>query len=360
LHDGRPACRAEADVHRLAGLSCIDCHLHTDLMGDDREWEHSESQVEITCEACHGPRREGSEGTETTWSEVRDPISRDLLRQRGETRPADERVRLGRRGTPLWNLRPSGSGWVTLRKGQGVALATRQTPTDPNHVLRGHERLTCSACHAAWAPTCSTCHTSFDPDGKQWDFAKAAETAGRWVETSHGYAARPPALAVRPDGRIAPAIPGMVMELDATAAGGPRASRRFYASLDPHSTGKKARDCASCHLSSWALGLGTGTLALSGPAPDFMPATPAPEDIRMASDAWTRLDATAPGVGTRVGLRSLNATELRRALVVGACLPCHKEVRDPVWRDFEESVTRLTRGGTPCTFRPPGWIPASG
>ncbi len=60
LHDGRPACRAEADVHRLAGLSCVDCHLHTDLMGDGREWEHSEDQVEITCEACHGPVRGGS------------------------------------------------------------------------------------------------------------------------------------------------------------------------------------------------------------------------------------------------------------------------------------------------------------
>ena len=48
-------------------------------------------------------------------------------------RPPEERVRLGRRGTPVWNLRPSGSGWVTLRKGQGVALVTKQTPIDANH-----------------------------------------------------------------------------------------------------------------------------------------------------------------------------------------------------------------------------------
>ncbi|MBK9964986.1 MAG: hypothetical protein IPP07_08865 [Holophagales bacterium] len=177
LHDGRPACRAEPDVHRLAGLSCIDCHLHTDLMGDGRAWEHEEEQVEITCEACHGPVREGGEDGETTWSEVRDPITLSLLRQRGEIRPPDERVRLGRRGTPVWNLRPSGRDWTTLRKGQGVALATRQTPIDPNHLLRGHERLTCSSCHAAWAPTCSTPH-DLDANGKRWDFAKAAETAG--------------------------------------------------------------------------------------------------------------------------------------------------------------------------------------
>lgn len=350
LHDGRPACRADADVHRLAGLSCIDCHLHTDLMGDGHEWEHEEEQVEITCEACHGPVRGGSERRETTWSEVTDPISRDLLRQRGETRPPEERVRLGRRGTPVWNLRPSGSGWVTLRKGQGVALATRQTPIDANHVLPGHERLTCSSCHAAWAPTCSTCHTSFDTDGKQWDFARSAETTGRWVETSDGYDSRPPALAIRPDGRVAPAIPGMVMHLDATAAGGPRASRRLYSSFDPHSTGKKARDCASCHLSSWALGLGTGTLSLAGEVPAFTPAMPAPEDARLASDAWTRLDARTPGAGTRVGLRSLDASELRRTLAAGACVSCHKVAADPVWKDFAASRARLARGGTRCVF----------
>ena len=348
LHDGRPACRAEADVHRVAGLSCVDCHLHTDLMGDGRAWEHEEEQVEITCEACHGPIREGGE---TTWGEVKDPISKALLRQRGEKRPPDERVRLGRRGTPLWNLRPSGSGWVTLRKGQGVALSTKQTPNDPNHVLPGHKRLTCSSCHAAWAPTCSTCHTRFESEGKQWNFARTAETAGRWVESSHGYAAKSPALAVRADGRIAPAMPGMVMDLDATSVGGPSVSRRLYASLDPHATGKKARDCASCHLSSWTLGLGTGTLSLSGAQPAFTPATPAPEDARMASDAWTRLDTEHPGPGTRVGLRSLDAAELRRTLAVGACLRCHKDARDPVWRDFAASKARLARGGTRCGLR---------
>ncbi|HMM36465.1 MAG TPA: hypothetical protein PKA62_17255, partial [Thermoanaerobaculia bacterium] len=163
-----------------------------------------------------------------------------------------------------------------------------------------------------------------------------------------------PALAVRPDGRIAPAIPGMVMELDAAAVSGPSASRRLYASLDPHSTGKKARDCASCHLSSWALGLGTGTLSFESGAATFRPAVPAAEDARMAADGWTRLDAPSPGVGTRVGLRSFDAAELRRALAVGACLPCHAKAADPVWKDFAASKERLARGGTRCRFRSAG------
>ena len=307
LHDGRPACRAEADVHRLAGLACVDCHLHTDLMGDGRAYEHAEEQVEITCEACHGPVREGGE---TTWGGARDPVTTALLHSRGETRPPAERVRLGRRGTPLWNLRPTATGWVTFRKGQGVALATKQTPADANHLLRGHERLACSACHAAWAPTCDSCHTRFEPAGTQWDFAKAAEAKGRWVESSDGYAAREPALAVRADGRIAPAVPGMAMELDATAAGGARLSRNLWSSYDPHSTGKKARTCASCHASP-----------------------------------------RATGPGTRVGQRSLDAKELARVAAVGPCLPCHAKASDPVWRDFASSRERLARGGARCAFR---------
>ena len=307
LHDGRPACRAEADVHRLAGLSCVDCHLHTDLMGDGAEYGHEEEQVEITCEACHGPVRDGGE---TTWAAVKDPITRDLLRQMGETRPPAERARLGRRGTPVWNLRPTAAGWVTLRKRQGVALETRQTPRDAEHTLRGHERLTCSSCHAAWAPTCDSCHTRYDPEGKQWDFATAAETRGRWLESSDGYAAREPSLAARADGKIAPAVPGMVMELDATAAGSPKLSPRLWSSYDPHSTGKKARTCASCH------------------------------------DA-----PRATGPGTRVGQRSLDGTELARVAAVGPCLPCHGRASDPVWTDLAASRARLARGGTRCRFR---------
>ncbi len=76
LHDGRPACRVESDVHQAAGMACIDCHLHTELMGDGRRRAHKEDQVEVTCEACHGPVREGGE---IPWREVTDQISREIL-----------------------------------------------------------------------------------------------------------------------------------------------------------------------------------------------------------------------------------------------------------------------------------------
>jgi hypothetical protein len=196
--------------------------------------------------------------------------------------PAEARVRLGRRGTPVWNLLRdssssslslSSSGWTLVRKLDGKILPVKQTPRDADHTRKGHERLTCSACHAAWAPTCTTCHTRLDREGRQWDFAAAKETEGAWIETSEGYSWAPPLLGVRADGRIVPAVPGMILEIDASAAAGKRSARRLLSPLEPHTTGRKARTCESCHRAP--------------PAPAFE-------------------------AGTRTGFRGLDASEQRR------------------------------------------------
>lgn len=290
-----PFAHAAPDVHQTAGMACIDCHLHTDLMGDGVARTHKEDQVEITCEACHGPVPEGGE---VAWSEVSDEISReirkrerrreeeDFLRKgKRESRAPDAPTRLGRRGAPLLNLQrrsPSSfslsssapsSSWVLIRKLDGVALPVKQTPPDRNHTLRGHERLSCSACHAAWVPTCDSCHTSFSSAGSRWDFAAGQETPGGWTEKSGPFAAAPPLLGARADGKIVPAQYGMVLTIDATAAGGAKTSRRLIAPAEPHTTGKKARTCESCHRAP--------------PAPEFE-------------------------AGTRIGFRGQDAAERKR------------------------------------------------
>ncbi len=337
LHDGRPACRVEPDVHRAAGMSCVDCHVHSELMGDGIARNHEEEQTEISCQTCHGP----VSGANATWASVDDPITGAVLRIRGQSRPASEPVRLGRRGTPLWNLRPSqGGGWAVTRKGDGRALAVAPTPSDANHRIKGHRRLSCSACHAAWAPICASCHTSFDPARKQWDFAAAAQTAGTWVEISEGFRFGAPALAVRADGTIAPAAPGMILDIHAAAGRAP-ISARLFAPAEPHTTGKLARTCESCHRSGAALGFGTGKLDLDGNRPAFSPLSPSAEDPSRAADGWTTLFPEKAGVGTRAGFRSLDSSEQRRVLAVGVCLPCHRRATDGIWRDFEASIERL-------------------
>lgn len=257
LPDGRPVCRLAPDIHAAAGMSCTDCHLHTELMGDGTARAHEEDQVEITCETCHGPV--GSDG-ERPWGEVDDEVTRGILRMRRIEIASGERLRIGKRGTPLWNLRRSASGeWTLGRKLDGVVLPVKQTPQDANHTRRGHERLSCSACHAAWAPLCTTCHTAFEPGSRQWDFGAGRETAGAWRERSEGFAFGPPLLAVRADGRIVPAVPGMILDIEARAVGGLSTSRRLIAALEPHTTGKRARTCESCHRSPPGPGFETGT-----------------------------------------------------------------------------------------------------
>ena len=355
LPDGRTACRQERDLHNAAGLACVDCHLHSELMGDGTSWSHQERATEITCQACHGPG-----ASQTTWSAVDDPITTSILGLHKEPRRPEEQVRLGERGTPLWNLRPASElvptatgqssdppeGWILLRKLDGSQLPVPQTSDGPHHALKGHERVTCDACHAAWAPACADCHTRFEPEGEQWDFGAAAVRPGAWVETAEHFGVAPPALAVHGD-RIVPAMPGMVARLELD----PPTDHRLYARAAPHTTGP-GRSCASCHAEPWSLGLGAGALSIEQGAVDpevvFVPATPLEGRQTLPPDAWVQLFPPRPGQGTRSDLRSLDATEQRRLLQVAACLPCHAAANDPVYADFSASLQRRRAGDKSC------------
>ena len=368
LFDGRPATRAATDVHHEKGLGCTDCHLHTDVMGDGNAHAHQEQQVAITCEACHGPVQEQDE---RPWATVDDPITRDLLRMRTTERTPLEPARLGRRGVPVWNARPMAAlpvearpatgadgrsaPWTLQGKTDGREHPVRQTPADPDHRLAGHRRLSCQSCHSAWAPSCTTCHTRYAPEGRQWDFGRGAVAGGEWVEESERFGWGASALAVQGD-RIVPAIPGMVLTADLGASEGAHVSRRLYAAIDPHTTRKESRSCASCHASSTALGLGTGTLDLGIDGPRFVPAEPRSDQPADARDGWVSLFPEAPAPGTRTDVRSLDAPEQRRTLRVAPCLPCHAKSADAIYRDFDRSVKTLLDGGSRCTFEAPRWI----
>ena len=347
LHDGRPACRQPADVHFEAGLACIDCHVHTELMGDGRTPTHKAQALEVRCATCHGPG-----AREIPWGAARDPITRKILARRARNRPKsqapqntlprpEELVRITAKGTPLWNLRATkDNGWQLESKVHGTRHPVKTTPQDFAHSMAGHERLTCQVCHSAWAPTCPTCHTARRPDAEQWDFGLKAVSLGRWTETSEGYFALPPTLAVGPDDQIHPAIPGMVMTL-APGQGKAPITHRLYATLDPHTTSKTSRSCADCHRSSRTLGLGSGRLEWLSTGLKFEPTTADPDEPTQASDRWTSLAAAHPGQGTKPGVRSLSVDEITRILGVGQCIECHETSSDPIYRDYSRSLRQL-------------------
>ncbi len=316
LPDGRTVCATTPDVHAAAGLACVDCHVHTELMGDGTSRAHQEQQLEVRCATCH------VQGDATPVAVV-DPVTTRL--------PAADGSAVGDRGTPLWNVRADGT---LVGKLDG---AVHPIPTvEAGHVDTAHQRLTCSACHAAVAPTCDGCHTTYDPTGEQWDFGAGVVKPGAWRESGPPEALLPPALGVDAADRIKPAVPGMV----GTVAG---RSVRHFALVEPHATRNSARTCADCHTNAAVLGLGAGALDLT--TLRFTPVVPSAGTAGGAP--WTTLGAASPGVGTRVGARSLDAEEQRRVLRVGVCLGCHRPADLLRFGDLQRRPAECTAG--------PGW-----
>lgn len=326
LHDGRPGCRVDDDVHHAAGLWCVDCHLATELMGDGNRYERQADAVEIRCESCHGGVAIGAD------AEPPRPTGR------------------GVRGGAIAGIWDDPSRPTLARIGSGGLSPVPRTPHDARHDQPGHERLRCSACHAAWAPQCADCHTTYDPAAVQWDFGAAAEVPGAWKEHAERLTWGPPALGVGADGQIGPAIPGMIATLDATGRGGGRHEVRRFTLVDPHTTGKQARSCVGCHRDPTAMGLGGGEIDWATLA--LRPATAGPDGL--AADRWTTLDAPEPGGGTRPGVRSLSRDEIVRSLRVGLCLGCHP-AGWAGYNGFDAASRRVASPGSACTVALPPW-----
>jgi len=213
------------------------------------------------------------------------------------------------------------------------------TPADPDHRLTGHERLACQACHSRRAPLCTGCQTDFAPNEAQWDHLVGRERPGRWHEEPGPIDYGPPLLGVLADGRIFPFVPGMPLRLQ-TGPDQPWQQGSYFAPLDPHTTTRAARPCSACHRDGATLGLGAGTLEISGATWRF---TPAPDggafDLR-----WTTPEGRALGRATRGAARSFTQAEIDTVLTVGACLPCHDKAADALYEGFRQGLDRWRRG----------------
>lgn len=337
LPDGRTVCQAEADAHATAGMTCIDCHGYSDVMGRNHSEQREYQAVDVRCESCHGPVPRAEQGQ---WPAVLPEPVAHLAALRAHPRQPGEPARLGKLGALLWNVVPAGPGNPAQlhRKAGGPPWTVKPTPVDLDHRRPGHERLSCQACHSAVAPTCPTCHTSQNPAGQQWDFAQARVTAGQFVEEGASQGLQPPALGVGPDGRILPAIPGMLAQLG-TATGAVR-DLHLFSTLDPHATRKVSRTCSDCHRQPRALGLGQGQLDVDTQPPKFTPLVAEPGVAERAADGWTALGDAQAGRSSQPGARSLDAKELHRVTDVGRCLGCHDAREDLIFGGFAAALQR--------------------
>ncbi len=118
--------------------------------------------------------------------------------------------------------------------------------------------------------------------------------------------------------------------------------------MDPHTTSKQTRDCKDCHANPKSLGLGYGNIAFDNGGWIFQPATSVNSK---AFGSNKRLDAFVnteghPLVHTgRKGLRPFNKEELNRIISVGPCLVCHRDMEDPVMKNWQGGKSPL-----PCKY----------
>ena len=288
LADGRAVERRPADVHYLAGMSCIDCHTSVGLMADAGGATHQREAVDVACDDCHG--RAGPRLAIDDW-----PADLASLKKHVPF-AVDAGTRFlatAKSGTPLWHVELRDDGAWLHTKNTGRVLRIPE-PSAGNHAAdAAHDRLECAACHSQWAPQCYGCHMRFDPAGEQWDHVDRAMTPGRWSNRFRHADNGLPALGVNADDRIEPFVPGMIMTVEHPARDKALFVRRF-APLSPHTSGA-SRSCESCHRSDRALGLGNGDELQDG----------------LPADAWTNSDGSLGGRAPMPGQRPFTAAEMR-------------------------------------------------
>lgn len=152
---------------------------------------------------------------------------------------------------------------------------------------------------------------------------------------------RKPTLGVWSDGRIGPFAPGCQVFFDVFDEDGRQRTENSHlsltmASFDPHTTRLTVPDCVACHLDPKVLGLGEGSLKVTG------------RGLQSSLDAFVSANGKPLQSASRDGARPFNEEELGRITRVSLCLPCHDSYKDPIYLGYDRSLRRVQCGETPC------------
>lgn len=352
LSGGRFYLDLPSDIHFEKGkMVCIDCHTATGLMGDGHSYDKMADQVDITCEACHSPRfRSKPEALS---------LANRLAALNGKI-PEPEKTPIGftRKGTPLYNLQKVNGKPVFYRKMDGRPLKLQGVSELKNahHNLKGHDRLSCQACHSAWVPQCYGCHLTYEKSALQKNWISGEKTLGKWKEARSYLRFGKPALGVRGDDCIFPISPCQVFFSPFDDAGQYIKAESFtnlnLSAFDPHTTREKSRTCIDCHADPKTIGLGEGILYRNGGKQVFRPTHRALDHgsgLLFSLDGFVTLAGKPLQTGSKNGVRPFDKKEIDRILSVDPCVGCHSTYEDRIYQDFPESLKRFeTDQGLPC------------
>lgn len=338
LMDGRVFEKTTPDVHHKSGMLCIDCHISQEIMGDGKTYKHEADAIKISCSDCH------IQGRPVQAKPLQmDYISAFDYALRGYKHSTNSFLVTQKGSIPLVNTYKDAKGNALLVS----KINKKELAIEPSCERDAvHQKVSCSMCHTAWAPTCIGCHTDYDPR-----IVNADKTEGRWIEHVAEFGFAPPTIGVKKTGNskeFVPAIPGMIMTLDKTNFKGNKSGKdqkfiRWYAPNAAHTTTKAVRNCASCHSNSQALGFGKGTLnyvvkANSARWEFTSYYANSPQD-GLPQDAWIGFMKDL-NVKTTYSSHDyffpLELKEQKKMLEVGACVHCHQK--------DDKFLKRLTNG----------------
>jgi quinol-cytochrome oxidoreductase complex cytochrome b subunit len=359
LPDQRVFAKMSADIHHQKGMLCIDCHGSYELMGDGKQYAHKEDAVKVQCSDCHTLTVKNQRLLSETDQETQLIAWLRKLKTEGINIILTQKA-----GIPLVNTIAENKGTrLSLIKKSGAGIALMKPPANACTEGKAHARLSCVACHTAWAPQCIGCHNSYDGKAEGYDMLKNTRRKGTWVEYSTEGMAELPVLGIdatdkaNKGGLVSTFTPGMIMTIDKGSfnKGGNTVFHRLYAPSSAHTTQREGRNCKSCHNDPLAIGYGRGKLIFSSQGRWFFePLYKNNIHDGLPEDAWTGfLRERKDQAATRSGMRPFNVAEQKRILTAGACLTCHTEKSEVMWLCLHDIKAAIKMKAKACTL--PVW-----
>jgi hypothetical protein len=387
------------------GMLCQDCHTSIDMHGDGNLPGTTLAQVEIECSDCHGsvgkfpwelPLGYGEEFQQAVADTPRG-LTQDLpdyMAFATQYEPEDGYL-LTARGNPFGNVVKKGNK-VILHSAAGLDFEVpvlKQLAEDDawkninsrvamGSIAKHMDSLECYACHADWAPQCYGCHITVDYSKGKTDVdwllnanargengltadnplgTNGLTGPGKVSETRSYLRWETPILGINGEGRVSPLMPGCqvittVIDKDGNTVvhnetwKTPEGKGLDHAAVQPHTAGRQARTCESCHDNPKSLGYGIEDgRFLKGYDKGFVvdletaQGQTIPRQTQIQSPAIPSLDHDLSQIVTRDGKQLVSIgshwpltgplpQEMRAKMErTGLCMGCHQNMADPAF-----------------------------
>jgi len=393
------------------GMLCQDCHTSIEMHGDGNIFGTTLAQVEVECADCHGttdtfpwdlPLGFGEEFQQAISDQPRGLTTQlPAWMSFGTVHPPEDGYLLTARGNPFGNVVKKGNK-VILHSASGldfeVPVLKDISDNESWRSLKGKvamqsvakhmDSMECYACHADWAPQCYGCHITVDYSEGKTDIdwihnANSREadgltadnqlgtngltSAGKVSETRSYLRWETPTLGINGEGRVSPMMPGCQVITTVIDADGntvahnkiwktPEGPGLDHAAVQPHTAGRQARDCESCHDNPKSLGYGIEDgrflrgydegfiVDLETAAGDTIPrqsqfqSQPVPDLGWDLSQIVTREDVQLVSIGSHWPLTGPLPAAMREKMErTGLCMGCHQNMRtDQIWSKVAE------------------------